>query len=94
MWGQDWVPLLDLFSFSPNIDLGDALYKKRQSVKDMIIDAEDFYTSLSLPAMPKKFWKHSIFEESENTTVCHGTAANMYMKDDVRYNLLLKVYIF
>lgn len=89
MWGQNWVPLLDLFSFSSNIDLDKALHKKRQSVKDMIIDAEDFYTSLSLPAMPQKFWKYSIFEETANMTLCHGTAANMYMKDDVRYSIFL-----
>jgi hypothetical protein len=41
--------------------------------------------------MTQKFWDYSIFEETENTTLCHGTAANLYSKDDFRMLMCGKV---
>lgn len=49
-----------------------------------VAEAEDFYVSLGLPRMSEKFWEMSVFEENENTSMCHGTAANMYSKGDFR----------
>ena len=85
---------------SSNINLNEKLQNKNLTVKDMVkyliifiivithivkvLEAEDFYTSLRLPEMTDKFWKFSIFEENENTTLCHGTAADLYSRDDFR----------
>ncbi|XP_063904994.1 angiotensin-converting enzyme-like [Zophobas morio] len=92
MWGQDWVSLLELFSVSSaNINLNEKLQNKNLTVKDMVLEAEDFYTSLRLPEMTDKFWKFSIFEENENTTLCHGTAADLYSRDDFRMLMCGKV---
>jgi hypothetical protein len=41
--------------------------------------------------MTQKFWDYSIFEETENTTLCHGTAANLYSKDDFRMLMCGKI---
>ncbi|EFA06546.2 angiotensin-converting enzyme [Tribolium castaneum] len=92
MWGQDWTSLLEMFPLSPNkIDLDLNLRKKNRTVEEMVLEAEDFYRSLSLPKMTQKFWKYSIFEENENTTLCHGTAANLFSRDDFRMLMCGKV---
>ncbi|KAK5648668.1 hypothetical protein RI129_003560 [Pyrocoelia pectoralis] len=57
----------------------------------LVLKAEDMYTSLGLPKMTNKFWKYSIFQENTNTSVCHGTAANLYERDDFRMLLCAKV---
>lgn len=48
--------------------------------------ADDFYSSLGLNRMTEKFWKYSKFQKTSNLTKCHGSAANMFKKDDFRYN--------
>lgn len=43
------------------------------------------YISLGLPKMTEKFWKYSKLERDENnSSQCHGTAANMFNDDDYR----------
>lgn len=92
MWGQNWGALIGLFfSSNKSLDLDKRLKEKNWSVSEMAEEAEDFYTSLGLPAMTDKFWKYSIFEERENSTMCHGTAANMFNDDDYRILLCAKV---
>lgn len=58
--------------------------------------AEDFYVSLGLPLMTKRFWKYSYFGENNGNTKqecnnddikCHGTAANMYQNEDYRQTI-------
>ncbi|KAF5290987.1 hypothetical protein FQA39_LY14518 [Lamprigera yunnana] len=92
MWGQDWSGLIDLFDFgSSKINLQSNLNKKDWTVPDMVTKAEDMYISLGLPKMTNKFWKFSVFQENSNTSVCHGTAANLYNTDDYRMLLCAKV---
>lgn len=46
---------------------------------------EDFYMSLNLPAMTDIFWRKSVLTQERNNDVqCHGTAADMFRKDDYR----------
>ncbi|KAK4884900.1 hypothetical protein RN001_001171 [Aquatica leii] len=92
MWGQDWSTLIYLFDFGyKKINLQANLDKKNWTVIDMVTAAEDMYTSLGLPRMTDKFWKYSIFQENSNTSVCHGTAANLYDTDDFRMLLCAKL---
>lgn len=86
MWGQDWSPLIKLFV--PNnqqLDLDSKMKRKLWSITDMVREAEDFYVSLGFPQLTKKFWEMSVFVENENTSMCHGTAANMFDDGDYRW---------
>ncbi|XP_031327356.1 angiotensin-converting enzyme-like [Photinus pyralis] len=92
MWGQDWSQLINLFDFGTmKVNLETNLMQKNWTVIDMVLRAEDMYTSLGLPKMTEKFWKYSKFQENSNMSVCHGTAANLYERDDFRMLLCAKV---
>lgn len=85
MWGQDWSPLIKLFvPYTDQLNLDGRMKKKMWTISDMVREAEDFYVSLGFPKLTKKFWEMSLFVESENTSMCHGTAANMFNKGDYR----------
>lgn len=85
MWGQDWSPLIKLFvPHDQQVDLDGKMKKKSWNIPDMVREAEDFYVSLGFPKLPDKFWEMSIFVENENTSMCHGTAANMFVESDYR----------
>lgn len=85
MWGQDWSPLITLFvPFTEQLDLDSRMKKKMWTISDMVREAEDFYVSLGFPKLTRTFWEKSIFVENENTSMCHGTAANMFIKGDYR----------
>lgn len=85
MWGQDWSPLIKLFvPFNEQLDLDGKMKKKKWNISDMVREAEDFYVSLGFPKLTKQFWEMSIFVENENTSMCHGTAANMFNDGDYR----------
>lgn len=90
MWGQDWSSLINLFvPDGERIDLDVSMKKKMWSISDMVRQAEDFYVSLGFPKLPRKFWEKSVFVQNKNTTMCHGTAANMYTKGDYRWDQLI-----
>ncbi|GLV39683.1 Angiotensin converting enzyme [Carabus blaptoides fortunei] len=86
MWAQDWSALLGLLiPEDQNLHLDQRIASKNWTIKDMVQIAEDMYVSLGLPKMTEKFWKHSKFERNEkNSSLCHGTAANMFDEDDYR----------
>lgn len=72
---------------SGGIDLDVKMKQLNWSSIDMVKRADDFYRSLSLPAMTSEFWTRSIFEKSDESTKCHGTAANMFQASDYRFAL-------
>lgn len=78
MWSQDWSKYLDLIMPFNEVDLDVNIAKTNWSTIDMVKRAEDFYVSLGLNPMTKKFWENSVFEMNDNLTNCHGTAANMF----------------
>lgn len=92
MWSQNWQlyqPLIDPFG---NVDLNANLKRKNWTTLHIVQQADDFCSSMGLPAMPVAFWKHSVFEKNANgLTKCHGSAANMYTDKDYRYKFLLFV---
>lgn len=90
MWGQDWSPLIKLFVPSnEQLDLDGKMKRKMWSITDMVREAEDFYVSLGFPQLTKKFWELSVFVENENTSMCHGTAANLFDDGDYRWEEFL-----
>ena len=67
-----------------NINLDEEIISTKWTPEDMVKRADDYYSSLGLPLMPDKFWRHSVFQKMDNSTKCHGTAANMFNDDDFR----------
>lgn len=84
MWAQNWQLYRNLILPFQEFNLDETVKALNWSSIDMVKRSDDFYRSLSLPAMTNQFWKHSIFEKSEKFHNCHGTAANMFEKDDYR----------
>lgn len=84
------------FLFGNDFDLDKALTDKKWSAIDMIKRSEDFYGSLGLPPMTRKFWTNSYISDKDagNETICHGTAANMFDKDDFRFVHFFSTFIF
>ncbi|CAK1593266.1 unnamed protein product [Parnassius mnemosyne] len=84
LWNQNWEPLTDLII--PNtISLDENMKNMNWNVKHMVKRTEDFYLSLGLPAMTDTFWRNSVFTQGGHGDLrCHGTAADMFKKDDFR----------
>lgn len=84
MWSQEWSSFQNLLYPSKDFNLDNNLRNKPWTTKDMVKKAEDFYTSMGLNQMTDKFWKNSVFGKVENSSKCHGSAANMFVEDDFR----------
>jgi peptidyl-dipeptidase A len=57
----------------------------RQSAVNTVRMAEDFYTSLGMPALPDSFWERSMLTKPrDREVVCHASAWTMDGKEDVR----------
>ncbi|XP_075217767.1 angiotensin-converting enzyme-like [Lycorma delicatula] len=83
LWSQNWDSLIDILLpyEDSKYNLDNKIKALNWTVKSMAKRAEQFYISLGLPPMTKKFWSHSKFD---NSGACHGTAANMFAKEDYR----------
>ncbi|KAL1132116.1 hypothetical protein AAG570_010074 [Ranatra chinensis] len=86
MWAQSWESLHPELA-ETIVDLDGAVVNR--STNELFEIAQEFYTSIGFRNMPKNFWKNSKTVRSENGS-CHGTAANMYTKDDYRMLLCWK----
>ncbi|XP_068622183.1 angiotensin-converting enzyme-like [Battus philenor] len=83
LWTHNWESLSDIIV--PNsLNLDDAMRNKNWTVKHITKTAEDFYISLGLPPMTNTFWLKSVFTGDARKSNCHGTAADMFKKDDYR----------
>jgi peptidyl-dipeptidase A len=82
MWSQNWEPVLEYVL--SNASFQSRFERSGWSPKEMATKADDFYSSLGLPAMNRQFWSNSNFEKTNNATKCHGTAADMYDRGDYR----------
>lgn len=87
MWSQNWQLYQQLMLPFEDGDVDIKMKHLNWSNIDMVKRADDFYRSLSLPAMTDEFWKRSIFEKNGNFSNCHGTAANMFQPNDYRFVL-------
>ncbi|KAG6447266.1 hypothetical protein O3G_MSEX004840 [Manduca sexta] len=84
MWAENWDSLLDLI-LKDSINLDERIKQSNWTVMHMVKRAEDFYQSLSLPAMTGSFWRESILErETDRNIRCHGAAADMFQDGDFR----------
>lgn len=85
MWSQNWQLYQNLIFPFTEFHLDETLRNRNWTIVDMVKKADDFYRSLSLPAMPQQFWQKSIFKKNQRFHNCHGTAANMFKLNDYRH---------
>ena len=64
----------------------------RAVAEDMTRIAEDFYTSLGMPALPGSFWERSLLiQPRDRDVVCHASAWDVDLaRDDVRIKLCIE----
>ncbi len=94
MWAQDWsalYPLLEPRPGASSLDVDAALERSGMDAKAMTRRAEDFYTSLGMPALPDSFYEKSMFTQPrDRDVVCHASAWDMDMAGDVRIKMCIK----
>jgi peptidyl-dipeptidase A len=83
----EYKKLVAAFKGKPSpVDLAEMAHQadQAQAVK-MTKVAEDFYTSLGMPALPESFWTKSLLvQPRDRDVVCHASAWDMNMQGDVR----------
>jgi peptidyl-dipeptidase A len=94
MWAQDWAalyPLVEPFPGVTSLDVDAALEASGMDAKAMTRRAEDFYTSLGMPALPASFYERSQFTKpADREVVCHASAWDMDLQGDVRIKMCIK----
>jgi peptidyl-dipeptidase A len=95
MWAQEWSNLYDLlepFPKEPDLDLTAGLKRKRYDEMKMVKSAEGFFTSLGLDPLPATFFERSMFvKPAGKEAVCHASAWDVEMNDDLRIKMCIKV---
>ncbi|NNM14307.1 MAG: M2 family metallopeptidase [Gammaproteobacteria bacterium] len=104
MWSQQWAEIYDLVEPYPGVaefNVTSALEampvegkteraKEAAKAEKMVRMAEDFFTSLDLPALPESFYEKSLFlKPRDRDVVCHASAWPMDQKDDVRIKMCI-----
>ncbi|XP_042639493.1 angiotensin-converting enzyme [Orycteropus afer afer] len=89
MWAQTWSNIYDLvvpFPSAPKMDATEAMIKQGWTPKRMFEEADNFFTSLGLLAVPPEFWKKSMLEKPTDgrEVVCHASAWDFYNSKDFR----------
>nr|XP_037286848.1 angiotensin-converting enzyme-like [Rhipicephalus microplus] len=85
---QKWTGIQDITMPYPNkpaINVTDTMLQMNMTVYGIFRYAEEFFTSMGLPAMPRTFWTRSVLEKpSDRKVVCHPSAWDLYLNNDVR----------
>lgn len=93
MWAQDWsalYPLVQPFPGVPGVNLDSALKKQKYTPETMVRRAEDFYTSLGMPALPASFYERSMLvRPRDRDVVCHASAWDIDLSGDVRIKMCI-----
>jgi peptidyl-dipeptidase A len=93
MWAQDWsalYPLVQPYPGVAGVDLDSALKKQKYTPEKMVRRAEDFYTSLGMPALPASFYERSMLvRPRDRDVVCHASAWDLDLSGDVRIKMCI-----
>lgn len=91
MWAQTWHSRFDDFipyPQAPLVNITQVLHEKNISIHQMYLMAEEFFTSIGLDRMTKKFWTRSLFEKpTDRDVVCHAAATDFDYRDDYRVRI-------
>lgn len=95
MWGQKWEidDIVIPYRNKPTVDVTAEMLRQKFTPRKMFDMAENFFTSLNLTKMPATFWTKSIIEKPNDgrEMVCHASAWDMSIKDDVRIKQCTRV---
>ncbi|CAG0891424.1 unnamed protein product [Cyprideis torosa] len=85
LYSQYWT-VLNILAFadvSSGVPDKSILREKGFSTNEILLRAEDFYKSIGLEPMTKKFWAKSMFERPRDGRLvdCHGSAFNLLFND-------------
>lgn len=93
MWQQDWsnvYPLVEPYPGAATANVTQALETDAWSAERMTRQAESFYTSLGMPALPAQFWERSMLVKPRDREVqCHASAWDIDMRGDVRIKMCI-----
>ncbi len=105
MWSQQWGGIYDLVEPYPgvtslDVDAGlealqvdgkDTRQKEHNKAVKMVNMAEDFFTSMGMPALPESFYEKSmLLKPRDRDVVCHASAWPMDGQDDVRIKMCIQ----
>lgn len=94
LWAQQWNKIYDdILKPYPAVStesVDAALVRQGYGAGKMVKQAEAFYTSLGMPALPQTFWERSMLTRPrDRDVVCHASAWHMDMKEDVRIKMCI-----
>jgi peptidyl-dipeptidase A len=94
MWAQQWGNIWDLvepYKNAGSLNVTGGLEKQKYDHVKMVQRAEDFYTSLGMPALPKSFYEKSqLLKPRDRDVVCHASAWDMNFQGDVRIKMCIQ----
>jgi peptidyl-dipeptidase A len=95
IWAQQWNNIYtDILKPYPNVpatDITAELVRQKYDAVRMTQQAESFYTSLGMPALPQSFWERSMLvRPRDREVVCHASAWPMDGAEDVRIKACLQ----
>lgn len=96
MWSQSWDNIYSLVApkdgNQTSFDMDRYLKEKKLTPQEMVKIAERFFISLGMPALPKSFWKRSMFTKPrDREVVCHASAWHIDYDQDVRLKQCIKI---
>jgi peptidyl-dipeptidase A len=94
MWAQQWGNIWDLvepYKNAGSLNVTGGLEKQKYDAVKMAKRAEDFYTSLGMPALPPSFYEKSqLLKPRDRDVVCHASAWDMNYQGDVRIKMCIQ----
>lgn len=96
MWAQEWDGLGEIvapYPQYPPLDVTSNMQKLNMTPLAMFKLAEDFFLSIGMDAMTKKFWKYSMLERPSDgrEVACHGSSTDFFDGQDYRIRMCTQV---
>ena len=95
MWSQTWDNIYDLMEPYPGVaslDVTAALKEQGYDELKMTKTAEEFFTSIGLPALPDSFYENSMLKQpADRNVVCHASAWDMGNGNDPRIKQCVEI---
>jgi len=96
MWAQSWSSIADIltpFPSKPSINVTGEMQRRNWTPQIMFEKADDFFVSMGMKKVPKKFWEGSILEKPKDgrDLTCHASAWDFYNGEDFRIKQCTRV---
>ncbi|XP_037038832.1 angiotensin-converting enzyme-like [Bradysia coprophila] len=95
MWAQSWDNVAEFgtpYPAKPVLDVTEEMIKQKYTPLKMFQMADEFFESLNMTKVPATFWQKSIIEKPKGVElVCHASAWDFYLTNDVRIKQCTRV---